>query len=829
MNYYFEENTWGERFIPDLNRTTFETASAASYFENDLDFDPLQANKLTIIIGSDSGLLFKYLHSLAIPASSHIALIEPFGVFEVVDEECRQWLSTQPSQTDKPVVSLHSAEKLESEVFNGDDIAYFFAGEIKQAQANCAIRDYQNIYYPLFREIREALSARAYVVHNIYNIKSFVEQQLNNCVDNHTPMQARPDFGEDKVAVILGGGPSLDNQLDWVVLNRSKLFLISVSRICDKLRKLDLIPDLVVSVDPQPVNYSAGKVGTLWEHVPLVSSYHVSHQLPKQWRGPHYFTGYRYPWETMEKRPTDTVESAGPTVGHSAIIIASRLGFSTILLAGIDLCFNATGDSHAQGTPESELLKLPGNYDAQVTTYAGNQAGTSIDFYRSIESLENIGQAFNQDMDTVFNLNIHAAEVPSIRYIDASKVTLPECKPEFDTSDYAPLTTHELDALRQQIITYKREFEKIKAICSKAKACIDQIYGKNGKQPNPGYHKRLDALEERLNKVDSYAIDTVRHFMGPEFAQLRKPGGFAEMEQDDMERWARDYYRITHRGGKYFQQALTRALEIIELRKAEQAETPDIEYLLEKWTSQETPGRVTMFHEHLLPFATGDQKNRLDAAATTYLQSLLEKDEQREKIILSARGTIRKTMQSLRYLREKKCVSDLQNYSEKLVDLEWPYGTIASFIQGVIAEINSDADVSITMYQQVIDDCGEQLNNGTETLESINTLIEESLTNLTQIYLDRQDGDSAVSTLGILSEITPQYIPSYANLLNMLGNYESAVELLKIYLDNFTGDFRVARQLAQMHEKAGNMDAHQQAVQLSEDMRRTSAVTAKAA
>ena len=829
MDYYYEENTWGERFIPDLNRTTFQTASAASYFENDLNFDPLEANKLTIIVGSDSGLLFKYLHSQAIPTSSHIAIIEPFDVFEVVEEECRQWLSTQPPQTDKPVVSLHSAEKLESEVLNGDDIAYFFAGEIKQAQANCAIQDYQNIYYPLFREIREALSARAYVVNNIYSTKSYIEQQMNNCVDNHTPMRVRPDFGKDKVAVILGGGPSLDNLLDWVILNRSKLFLISVSRICDKLQKLDLIPDLVVSVDPQPVNYSAGKLGILWEHVPLVSSYHVSHQLPKQWRGPHYFTGYRYPWETMEKRPTDTVESAGPTVGHSAIIIASRLGFSTILLAGIDLCFNATGDSHAQGTPEAELLKLPGNYDAQVTTYAGNRAGTSIDFYRSIESLKNIGQTFNQNMDTVFNLNIHSAEVPSIKYIDVDQVALPECKPVFDTVDYAPLATHQLDALKQEIIGYKREFEKIKAICSKAKVCIDQIYGKNGKQPNSGYHKRLDVLEERLNKIDSYAIDTVRHFMGPEFAQLRKPSGFAEMDQKDMERWARDYYRITHRGGKYFQQALARALEIIDLRKAELAEAPDIEYLLEKWTSQETPGRVTMFHEHLVPYATEDQKIRLETAATAYLQSLLQKDEQREKKILSHSGTIRKTMQSLRYLRDKQCVSDLQIYSGKLIDLEWPYGTIARFIQGIIAEIDSDADESITMYQQVIDECGEQLNNGSEKLGSISELIEESLTNLTRIYLDRQDGDSAVSTLGILSEITPQYIPSYANLLDMLGNYESAVELLNIYLDNFKHDYRAARQLAKIHEKAGNMDAYQQAIQRSEDIRKTNAITAKAA
>ena len=829
LNYYFEENKWGERFIPNLNRTAFDTASAASYFENDLDFDALEANKLTIIVGSDSGLLFKYLCSQAVPASSRIVIIEPADIFEVVNKECQLWLSTQGPKTEDSVVSLHSAENVDSEVFNGDDIAYFFAGKIQQTQSRCAIQDYNNIYYPLYREVRETLSARAHVIHNLYSIKTYVEQQMNNCVDNHTPMRARPDFGKDSVAVILGGGSSLDDQLDWIVKNRSRVFLISVSRICNKLQMLNLIPDMVVAMDPYPVTYAFGKIGTQWKNVPLVCSYHVSHLLLKQWRGPHYYMGYCYPWETIKHEPTDTVESAGPTVGHGAVVLAARLGFSTILLAGIDLCLNASGDSHTQGTPEAELLKLPGNYDAQVTTYAGNQAGTSLDFYRSIESLNHIGREFNQHSDTVFNLNIHAAEVPSIKYIEANQVALPERKPEFDTSDNTPWTTHQLDELKKQIIGYKREFDKIKTICSKTKVCIDQIYGKNGKQPTSAYHKRLDALEDRLNKIDSYAIDTVRHFMGPEFAQLRKPSGFTEMDEDDMEKWARDYYKITHRGAKYFQQALTRALETIELRKAEQADNPDIEYLLEKWISFETPGRVAIFHERLRPYASDDQKARLADAEYSYLQSLQKKDENHEQKIGSTYGTIRKTMQSLRYLRNKQCVADLQTYSEKLSDLEWPYGTIASFIKGNIAEINSDTELSIQHYQQVIDECGEQLNNGGETLDSIGTLIEESLTNLTRIYLDNHDGDSAVATLGILSEITPQYIPSYANLLDMLGNYASAVELLNIYLDSFKHDSRAARQLAQIHEKAGNMEAYQQAIQLSRDIRMNNAAPARAA
>ncbi|ASJ74921.1 6-hydroxymethylpterin diphosphokinase MptE-like protein [Granulosicoccus antarcticus] len=829
MNYYYEENTWGERFIPDLNRTVFQNASAASYFENELDFDLLEPNKLTIIVGSDSGLLYKYLCSQPIPASSRIIIIEPADVFEIVNEECQQWLSTQAPQTAEPVVSLHLVENLDSEVLNDSDTAFFFAGKIQQTQAKCATQDYQNIYYPLYREVREILATRAHVLQNRYSIKLYVEQQMNNCIDNHTPMRAQPDFGKDRVAVIMGGGPSLDDQLDWIVHNRSKIFLIAVSRICGKLHKLHLIPDMVVAVDSHPVTYAAAKMGTHWEHVPLASSYHVAHELLKQWRGPHYFLGYRYPWEAMNREPTDTVESVGPTVGHSAIVLAERLGFSTILLAGIDLCLNASGGSHAQGTPEAELLKLPGTYEARVTTYAGNQAGIPLGFYRGIDSLNTIGQEINQHSDKLFNLNIDAAKIPSIKYLNAKNVTLPESKPRFDTSEYAELTTDQLSALAKKLMGHKREFEKIKDIASKAKACIDQIYGKNGKPPNPEYHQRLDALEARLNKVSSYAIDTVRYFMAPEFAQLRKPSGFDAMEEDDMELWVRQYYKITHRGARYFQQALESSLETIELRKAEQSSTPDIDYLIKKWTDVKTPGRVSIFRENLLEYATDDQIILLQQSDSAYFQSLLTKDEVHEKLVVHNYGTIRKTMQSLRYLRDKKCVSDLQSYYEKLKDMEWPYGTIASFIKGNLAEINAENELSIEQYQKVIDNCGEQLNAGDETLESIGTLIEESLTNLTRIYLDQQDGDSAASTLGTLCEITPQYIPSYANLLNLLGNYESAVELLEIYLANFKHDYRAARQLVQLHKNMGNNEAHQKAVQLAEGIRNKNTLTTKAA
>lgn len=829
MNYCFEENTWGERFIPEINRTSFQSVSAVSHYDAELEFNPEAENSLTIVIGSDSGLLFKYLHSRDIPHGSRIVLLEPAQTHAAIKEECDHWLAQQPGSSVSSRISLMNAEDWQTHVFNKDDTSWFLAGHVRQCQTQCAVSDYLNLYYPLYRQVSSSIADRRHAIHNTYSAKIFIKEQMANCVDNTNRMMKDSAFGKGRVALIMGGGPSLDQHLEWIIENRSRLFLIAVSRLCGKLDRLGLLPDLVVSMDPSPLTFGAAKLGTQWKHTPLIHSYHVANMLPKQWLGPRFYIGHRFPWDGVGLTSDNGIEHTGPTVGHASAALAVGMGFSTILFSGVDLCLNAEGDSHTQGTPEAELLKLPGNYDVQVQTYAGRQTGSSLDFYRSINALDSLGRVVNRHEDVIFNLNEHAAVVPSIKYIDRHEVVLPDSRPEFDCSDITTQGLVELKALRNTINNARKDLQLIRNQCAKAQACIDQIYGKHGKAPKPALHKRLDVLEVRMTKAAPPMLAAVRYFMGPELAMLRKPSGFEKMDDEHMESWARTYYKVTDKGCKYYINALTDALGLITLREKELADTLDVTYLLDEWQQQDTPGRIMIFEDRLWEAATPEQQQRLETERDNYLKSLHLADEKHEELIGSYYGTINKTMQSLRYLRHNQCEADLQTYSGKLRGLDWPYGTISSYIRGNLAEIANEPDQALSQYQQVIDDCAEQLGAGTETLESINKLVEDSLNNLTRIYLDRQDGEGACSTLGMLSEISPQYIPSYANLLDMMGNHDAAVELLKIYLENFTGDWRAARKLAQIHEKAGNEEARSEASILADTIRQSAFVKAKAA
>lgn len=822
VNYCFEENRWGERFIPELNRDRHERRSASAEYADSLDFNPEAENQLTLIIGSDSGLLFRHLRSLTVPESSRIVLIEPADILAAIHEE-------YPDHASRERVMLLGADQWQAALFDSSDTPWFMAGKVELIQSGCAISDYQNCYYPLFREVREAISNRRHALFTSYRHRIFIDEQMANCIDSRLPLLRDPDFGHGHVALVMGGGPSLDDHLDWIIENRSKLFIIAVSRLCSKLDDLQLRPDMVIAMDPSPLTHAAAKRGTQWNDVPLVHSYHVAHMLPKQWLGPRYFVGARFPWESLRPVNTEIIENAGPTVGHAATVVAAQLGFSTILLSGVDLCMNLQGDSHTRGTPEAELLKLPGNYDAQVETYAGNQAGTSIDFFRSIESLSAIGQNVNRDGTRLFNLNPHAAAIRSIPHISCQQVELETERPSFDNAAHSEPDLAELETLRRELSRCKKDFDKIRTLCSKALRCVDLIYGKAGKPPNPGYHQRLDALEARLEKASPALLGAIRYLMATEFAALRKPSGFTGMDQQAMEDWAREYYEITDSGARHYQRALVDAMELLTLRQDELSPTPDIAHLLQAWQQQETPGRIMKFHDTLLATANDAERERIEQARSAYLQSLQTREAAHEERVVSNYGTIRKTMQSLRYLRNKGCVSDLQRYSEKLQDLEWPHATIAHFILASIADMSGDHETALPLFQQVIDECAERLNSGEESLESVGSLIEETLTCLTRIYLDQQQGEAAASTLGMLSEITPQYVPSYANLLDMLGNHESAVELLEMYLKHYPGNWRAARQLAQMHDKAGNVEACRKAEQLAESIRDTALQTKKVA
>ncbi len=839
MSFDVTENQWGERFIESIHRTTLVKRSYQQTCERKPITDFSQPDTLFIVIGSDSGLLLSCVENGGIGNGSRVVLIEPDEVYDflVARDEFRDFL---PAFSPDAQIGLYSQSNWYAEVFDDSDFRWFFAGQVGIAEAHCSQSDYLQIYTPLLVETRRLVNRRRYENNVKVAHKIFIDIQIQNAADNQSPMLRSESFGQDRTAVVLGGGPSVDEHIDWIMTHRDQVFLITVSRLSQRLQELEIKPDLVVNIDPYPYSYEASKHGLLWDDVALASSYHAATQLMQQWRGPSFYLGDRLPWQRFDGIDnSETISAAGPTVGHTCIIVASQLGFSQILLSGMDHCYNEQLNTHSEGQPESQFHKLPILYDAQIETYSGRIAGTQEALLIGIKPLEQLGESINAYTPVLFNLSANAAKIDSIPFKSVDEVELPNAKPDIAQLIAAYTCTNpqaDLNVINKEVKQAARQFRQIIRLCQRASAYIDQIYLNDIEDPSQKPYKNLDKLEQILSRRFKSLMALIRRYSVNEFTATQRPSGFSEMDDAEKEQWIRQYYYIIKISADHFLHVLDSVSNRIDLRMLEHSESPDFKKLHARWIEDGTPGRTLRYcnmassddttsptstcaslHPALEQESPAVQK-LFQETAMSFLDEVAN-DNRMVYSTLKSLENITQIIRSVLFLFNTKSVDDLKVLSSNLDADTWPSVVLSPFCNGLVAELESRPEQAAREYQIVADLCGERLESGTSDLESMQRLIEETLARMTQSYLTLKDYASACTSLGMLCEISPQYILSYARLLNLTGNPEPATELLTTYLENYPNHWQAATLMADIYEAMGDTGKASEANQLSLSIR----------
>lgn len=842
MSFNLTENRWGESFIDELHRNEFVERNSHDHYERYPVSEFSQADTLFILVGSDSGLLLKYAKGIELGSGSRIVVIEPDDIYDYLVDQglVADFINTENSVNS---IGLYRQSNWYEEVFDNTDFRWFSAGQVIIDESQCSINDYLQRYLPLANETRRLVERRDFENRVKISNKDFIRIQIKNAADNSNSVSKSETFGKGYTAVVLGGGPSLDDHLDWIKAHQHELFIITVSRLCQRLQSLSLKPDVVVNIDPYVYSYDASKHGLLWDDVTLVSSFHSVPALMQQWRGPSLYLGDRLPWARAEGlNNPDAASAAGPTVGHTAINLAAQLGFSTILLSGMDHCYNEDLNTHAKGTPESIIQKLPTLYDAQVETYAGRMAGTQEYFVLWLQAMENMGLQINEHSSVVFNMSENAAKVESIPYKPMSQVTLSGSKPDIGIlidNSTCQNPVEDLNNLSSEIKNTKREFRHILKFCEKAQKTIDQIYSSNESVNKHGSMAKLDKLESRLTSRFATLMKLIRLYALAEFSANQKPSGFSEMADAAKETWIRQYYGIISVGAKALMSILDDLEKRIEIRQREHAETVDFDSLLDDWEKDNTPGRILRYFDPEFTSGTNsipshdtendrDDKSPLSASMKErfairgkhFLEEVTKEKTLLAKQLKSHNEDIAHNLRTLLFLFNSGSSDDLELLITNLSSDKWPANVLATFCRGLAAELRSDSQSAVAHFQQAVDLCGDRLEKDASEFSSMLRLLEESLARMTQNFMILKDYSSACETLGMLCEMLPRYIVSYAKLLNLTGNTESATQLLNCYIENFPHQWRAATVLADIYEKSGQNEQAKAATQLSETMRR---------
>lgn len=177
------------------------------------------------------------------------------------------------------------------------------------------------------------------------NLPLFVTTPGINALDN--ALQGVPAF-------IVGAGPSLAHNIQYLRDASRKGIVIAVDTVYKVLLAHNIRPHVVVAVDPQLINFQYFR-GVSPTGVTLVADCAVSPTLLRSFSGDTYISAVPFPfadWFTSFFGARGGLASGG-SVSTSAFDLAVRMGCSPVVLVGQDLAYSVER-IHVRGTAGEE-------------------------------------------------------------------------------------------------------------------------------------------------------------------------------------------------------------------------------------------------------------------------------------------------------------------------------------------------------------------------------------------------------------------------------------------------------------------------------------------
>lgn len=156
----------------------------------------------------------------------------------------------------------------------------------------------------------------------------------------------RPTLSKNSRIVVVGSGPSLDQDIDWLKLNREKLIIIAVHSAVRVLKATGIRPDFQCTLDTELGKEILAQL-ELDPDVPLLAYYKAN---------PDWFEHFRTVLLFPEANKANVVRFrqpvffTHPTSGNSAMSMGWFMLPATLYLAGMDMGFRDALKSHAAGS-----------------------------------------------------------------------------------------------------------------------------------------------------------------------------------------------------------------------------------------------------------------------------------------------------------------------------------------------------------------------------------------------------------------------------------------------------------------------------------------------
>jgi len=566
-------NEFGDTYIDIINHRHFHTNSAAKIYTQ-IFLEKLSDSKtLYVIIGTDSGLFPNYLSKLPTPEGTRYLFIELDLIKPVINE-----LLKNETDIAYPISSPSHWEKdLSEQELN----KYIYDDRVKIIKSLAATDGKIEDYNDLFQQVKVRLNSINHELITTTAQIDHIKNRIINAIDNIRSFSELENIATGP-ALIVGAGPSLNDNLDWVRSHQDKITIIAVSRTYQLLKQNGIHPDIVVSIDPQEINYQNSKAILDSNDFIFVHSNHVSPQLLAQWNGISFFCGPLLPWKTDEK--LENQQHTGPTVTHFALTIASAMGFDDIYLAGVDFCFEASGISHADGS----ALPVDKEEAPTVTTYGGEIAYTNFFFENSVRYLGEIAAGHT---GKIFNLSLNAANVESIAYteepvISGIKWRLPEITETSQNQRYS-----HIEEIKKELLKARTAYSEILKLCKNAINLNKKPATKTNYEKHLANQVKIDKIEHKLTSKFPNYLPVAQNTASADLLKLLNQADQKEKSETERQTWIDKYYKAHLKGTKLIIKAIDEALLVSNVRILEYSLNNNIKTTIEFFVKKNQLGR----------------------------------------------------------------------------------------------------------------------------------------------------------------------------------------------------------------------------------------------
>ncbi|VAW44422.1 hypothetical protein MNBD_GAMMA03-1454, partial [hydrothermal vent metagenome] len=611
------------------------------------------------------------------------------------------------------------------------------------------------------------------------DFKKVFDQQLESVCDLMHPLSVIKGRLKGAVpAILLGGGPSLDNIIPWLKQQQQKVWIFAASRICKRLLQEGITPDFIGVFDGQPLIFDYSKEMYAFEKKSiLITGEHPFAPLIRQWSGLKTYSRRRFPWA---KGGEENFISDGPTVTNALFGIGCYLGISQFYLAGVDFCFTPEGVCHESASIEAKNQQRDAS-DTKAINYRGEEVGTNIQLYDARNLFEEQMMRLQKEWPSfnAYNLNDGAAVIQGVNYAPLEQ--LDEVLSRSNAQKFKVVDsfqeTLQFDAkvekafqlfLKGEVNTYSKWFLTIVKESKKGMHLSRTLFADTSKQQ--AKIKEVLKLKTKLEKLVDVDYQTLVNYGYKIFMDTLKPvESETDMSQQEMQNTLLGFFGGLNVASEEFLQKLEEIKLTIHFRLTELDPNTDFAVLAEHWLKDNVPGR---FHVWLTHYAEKPYQYYVDhyPEQVAQLEQAFEFMKTDESALQeSFKQRFHTPEEFITRLQEAFDSQDLQTLRGIIRQLHLiksdDYSMVNSLATGMLLELKGSSEDALLHYL-AIDPQRKRL------------FIQQ------QVYplaFSSHQPDKGLEALKALSAINARYLPKLAEAFEIFGDNDNALICYQSY------------------------------------------------